>query len=476
MKRSKMIRDQRSVLNVDAFDKRRFKELFEMSEELQKIRHEGELPTTESLLGDMWAALYKMKPHLLEATTDSLKTNRMIMKKLLADEHFEGYRKYTRLDDLAATICAAKLGEKINAWLAEVKEQDEDLENKLEAVAAMQGEIPGRQKEELEETGAMRELDEASVRLNDKLELLLETNGQRFLRAMSESVEETVKVKASLVSLMGGSCAGKGAAELKKVPLREQLAVCEKLAVDPKMQEIAEWAGRFKRVARQKQKTDYVDAMDRRSVTFGMEIERLLPMELGLYSYDATKKDFLRRFAEGETMQYEQKKREQLGKGPIVFCLDQSGSMKLLDNQSKGFILALVSIAKKQKRDLCVVLFSTTLQQTTYAKGKMTGNELIRLATTYLGGGTDFMLALEGALKVIEQSLFKQADVIFVTDGEDEVNEEFLAKFHEKKTEKEFNVLTLIVGNETTIAESFSDRVIHVTDFDDEGSFSAFEI
>lgn len=480
MQRSKIIRDHRSVLNTDAFDKRRFKELFEMSDGLQKVREEGQLPTTEALLGDVWASLYKMKPRILfERIDPAMKPNKTIIEKLMKDKNFEEYRNFTRLDDLAATVCTVKLVEKINLWLAEAKAMDEDLLKKMEAVEALQDDVPiehlDRQQDDIED-GPIQELADATDKLNDQLEFTLETNGERFLQAIDEAVEESIKVKDSLISLMGGSSAGKGDAELKKVPLREQLAVADQVAMDPKMQEIAEWAGRFQEVAREKQKTNYVEAIERRGVTIGNEMERLLPMELGLYSNDSTKKDFLRRFAEGNTMQFEQKKRENLGKGPIIFCLDQSGSMKLLDNQSKGFILALLSIAKKQRRDLCVLLFSTTIQKEVFTKGKITSNELARLARTFLGGGTDFTLSLQSALEVIEDSTFKHADVIFVSDGEDEVSESFLIEFNDKKKQKEFNVLTLAIGKDTAVAESFSDRVLHITDFDDEGSFIAFEI
>jgi uncharacterized protein with von Willebrand factor type A (vWA) domain len=46
--------------------------------------------------------------------------------------------------------------------------------------------------------------------------------------------------------------------------------------------------------------------MERSGVTLGNDIERLLPMELGLYTHPVTKNDFLRRFVEGQTMMYEQ--------------------------------------------------------------------------------------------------------------------------------------------------------------------------
>ena len=104
-----------------------------------------------------------------------------------------------------------------------------------------------------------------------------------------------------------------GDAELKKVPLRDQISLAEK---------IADWAGRFKQIARRKQKSKHSDSMERSGVTLGNDIGRLLPMELGLYAHPITKNDFLRRFVEGQTMQYEQKGHEVLGKGPIVLCLD----------------------------------------------------------------------------------------------------------------------------------------------------------
>lgn len=165
-----------------------------------------------------------------------------------------------------------------------------------------------------------------------------------------------------------------------------------------------------------------------------------------------------------------------MGKGPILLCLDQSGSMHKLDTQSKGFTLALMSIARKQRRDFCLILFSTRTQIFKYGRGKMKISDMINLAQTFLGGGTDFALPLDEALKVINDSRFKQADLVFVTDGEDRVKDSFLDAFNKKKKEKEFNVLSLVIGNNTKTVERFSDRVVHIKDLDEAGSFIAFEI
>jgi len=66
------------------------------------------------------------------------------------------------------------------------------------------------------------------------------------------------------------------------------------------------------------------------------------------------KVDFIRRFAEGQTMMFDKKGKDTLGKGANYFSLDQSSSMRKLDTQSKGFALAMMSIAKKQKKEFCV--------------------------------------------------------------------------------------------------------------------------
>ncbi|MBO0601390.1 VWA domain-containing protein [Sporosarcina sp. E16_3] len=451
-----------------------------MSLGLQRIRDEGSLPMFEPLLADIWASLFKMKPEIRAKDVDSiLEVNKSLMVKIMADEYFVNYRRFTRLDDLLSAICTVKFGEKTNQWLADQKEEDEDFKKQMQEINAMHRQL--QKQDWQEEAGndsqvSKEDFTEAMTKFDKKLNQMLQSDSQSFSQALAQAMQETKQVKAGLKSLLGGYGAGSGDAELKKIPLRDQLVLAEKMSTDKTMKEIAEWAGRFKQIARKKQKSIHRDSMERRGVTLGNEIERLLPLEFGLYMHPITKNDFLRRFVEGQTMQYEQKGREVLEKGPIVLCLDQSGSMSHLDTQSKGFILTLMSIARKQRRDFCLILFSTRTQIHKYEKGKIKGSDMVSLARTFLGGGTNFALPLDQAMNVINESQFKQADLVFVTDGEDTLNDSFLLTFNKKKKEKDFNVLSLVLGSSTKIVEQFSDRVIQIYDFDDAGSFTAFEI
>jgi uncharacterized protein with von Willebrand factor type A (vWA) domain len=46
---------------------------------------------------------------------------------------------------------------------------------------------------------------------------------------------------------------------------------------------------------------------------------------------------------------------------------------------------------------------------------------------------------------MINKSRFKQADVVFCTDGEDRMRDSFLEEFNKKKREKGFKVLSLLI-------------------------------
>lgn len=114
-------------------------------------------------------------------------------------------------------------------------------------------------------------------------------------------------------------------------------------------------------------------------------------------------------------------------------CLDQSGSMKNLDNQAKGFALALMSIAKKQKRDFAFIPFSSHAERYIYKKGNMSSQDMVNLCQSFLGGGTNFQGALQKATEAMQKSALKDADIVFVSDGEDNLSDQFLQQFHQHK-------------------------------------------
>lgn len=506
-----------TVLNTDSFDRRRFGQILDMSERLQELQKKGQevLPTFRPLMNDMWASLYKMKPSLLEEEEfdKEYKVNHDFLSKVMSDEAFNSARSATRLDDLTSALGTVRFSEKVYEWVEEQRQENEELQKALdEAKKAQQalnkarqqqqqaqeqmqdaldnGDAEGQKQAEKKQKKADKasqkaeqSLEQAMQQAQQQMQNSLSQNGNKLSKALQSATDDTTKAKEDLVNLLAGggngAGAGNGEGELQKLPLRDQINLAEMLSKNKKMRDIAEWAGRFKAIARKKQKSKHVETIDRSGVTLGVEVERLLPFELASYKNPVTKLDFLRRYSENQTMMYAPEGKETLGKGPIILCLDQSGSMHELDEQSKGFALALMMIAKKQRRDFAIIPFSSATKQNEwfYEKGKITPTDLVELASSFLGGGTSFLPPLKMAVNIIDKrKRYSKADIVFVTDGDpfdspgiqmycDEDGE-----FSKKKKEKGFNVVTVLIGKDVREHNvmPFSDKIVRASDFNNE--------
>src|SRR5699024_777293 len=248
---------------------------------------------------------------------------------------------------------------------------------------------------------------------------------------------------------------------------REKIELAEKLSNDADLKEIAKWAGKYTKIARTKQKAKHKESTEQSGVEQGNNIERVLPSELVQYTNPKTKNDFLKRYAEGQLMQYEQKGKESLGEYSIILCLDQSGSMDNLEQQSKGFALALMSIAKKQKRNFAYIPFDSQVGEVMqFPKGRVSPNAMLKMAREFLSGGTEFEPPLRESLKVISKDNFKDADIVFVTDGQASISPRFLEMLNERKEKDKFNILSLAIGRgNTQTLEMFSDKVVKINNF-----------
>lgn len=197
-------------------------------------------------MGDMWAGLFKMKPELLEEVPEGLEMNHRLMERVMSDESYQEFREFTRLDDLAAALGTTKYSKTVLEWVKEQAQKDQDLAN------ALQNFMDGK-------PGASQESSEA-------LSLALNQNGNELSKMLAKAAQEAIEAKENVKSLLGGMKAGSGDSELKKVPLKDQLILSERLSHDKKMKDIARWAGRMKVIANRKQRSKHKDAINRNGI------------------------------------------------------------------------------------------------------------------------------------------------------------------------------------------------------------------
>lgn len=475
------INKETSVLNTDSFDKRRFNQIYEMSKGLKQLEKGADIPMFRELLADIWASLYKMSPEIKDDDEIGrhLDSNKQLISNIMDEQSYQDFHETSKLDDMLSAIGTLRFGEETHQWLQEEQQRNEELNEQMQNLQDLMNEYnddasPDNQNEQLEE-----EIEQALDDLSNEMENSLNQNGHLISQAVQQATEDSNETKENLESLFGGTEAGSNRGELQNMPLRDKISLAELLTNDGRMKEIAKWAGRYTAIARTKQKMKHKESTEQSGVEIGNDLERTLPNELLLLSDERTRNDFLRRYAEGQLMQYEQKGRESLGEGSIVVCLDQSGSMNELELQSKGFTLALMAIAKRQRRNFAYIPFDYEVGEIMqFPKGRINSNEMVKIAREFMAGGTNFENPLYEGLKIIQKDRFKDADIIFITDGEASISRAFLERFNSEKEDLKFNVLSLAIGRGVRMGalESFSDKVINISDFDDEGSFEAFEI
>ncbi|MEL3959637.1 VWA domain-containing protein [Caldifermentibacillus hisashii] len=457
------------TINVDSFDKRRFNELMFMSKGLQRVKKEGEeIPFFDQLMGDVWSVLFKNNPQLIEEVPNELKNNQKIIKKVLNDEKYHETHEYTKLDDLYSCLCTVGFSEKIFNWIKKEIVSDPYIQLTHNDMKI----------NEIQKGKDSQEFKKSMHKFMQAIRKSIDDDKEGFSKILQESITQAKTTKNMLKELISDINAGVGGSELKHVPLRDQFTLAEYLSKHNKMKEIAEWAGRFKAIAKSKQKSKSKEAIARSGVKIGNEIDRLLPAELVNLSIPQAKNDFLRRFVENQTLQYGNTGKEKLGKGAIILCLDQSGSMQNIDNQAKGFTLALMSIARKQRRDFGLILFSNDLMMFHYPKGKITVPQMVELCETFLNGGTNFRKPLDKTIELIKKERYKNADVVFVTDGEDNSGNTFFYEEYKRNKEKlGFSLVSLLLGNAQTRAiREFSNKIYFANDFADEIAHDVFKI
>jgi hypothetical protein len=157
------------------------------------------------------------------------------------------------------------------------------------------------------------------------------------------------------------------------------------------------------------------------SVEEGSGVGRLLPSEQVLLTEPLLETVVLERIASRRAAQYAMRGDTKQSKGPLVFALDESGSMHGRRNEwAKAAAVALSRVAMDEKRPVSVVHYSTSTVTQPLKPGD--ADRMLKMVRHFLSGGTAIGLALGVAVQEVRnlgRKGQKGADVVLVTDGVD---------------------------------------------------------
>jgi uncharacterized protein with von Willebrand factor type A (vWA) domain len=463
---AKTVTNRENNLDMDRFDHTLFSELVDVSPKLNNLIEAGP-ETYPALLQDLWGAFYKMNPALVDEKdiSPAHKFNRPFVERLMEDRTTQETRLTTVLDETASAIATLSAGESLREQIENNPELKQAMEQAQEALQAEQ---------DGDEAGA--------AKIGQQIQEQMRENARMVRRAIKEAVEDGKEEVGEAIGVLGSW--GLETKDLQRVPMDERLKLIERLK-NPRLSRASDLIGRMRNLARAKQKSKVKKGRDDiHSITLGNDLEHILPTELGALSHPLRNLDFKRRYTEGQLLQYDLQGKEKVGRGPMVANVDVSGSMtdRMSDGSTRldwavSIALALVDTATRQKRKSRITFFNGNIVNTVeFLPGERNVEKMLQVATSGASGGTNFKYPLEDSVRTIEQVGYRQADVVFITDGECEIDESFERKFKEKKAALGFQVWSIIVGGDSGASlERWSDKVWSSREFTEDVAGEVFQ-
>jgi uncharacterized protein with von Willebrand factor type A (vWA) domain len=410
-------------------------------------------------LADVFMGLVKASPRLLAMSdvAPSHLVNRLVLSEMLRLTSTRRLRGHTVGDPVQATlgcVSLAPLLESIFERLALEQESANQVQIQLMALARLEGQVADAEEafdralgdgsdEEIEAAlaaadavrDARRSAQSASEELDRQMQALIERlesgAGQvsaDLHRALGEMADQLQDREATARAW------GISPGELHLLSADERLKLAKTLNSE-RLREIASLFGRVRNLARSDADLAPEGPQDEIvDLELGGDLGRVVASEWLKLGDPVTEMDFFARLADHELLQYAVAGRDELGRGGIIMCVDGSGSMRgAAELWSKAVMLHLLHEARAQRREMHVIHFSGPGQFVRLSfvePGDFTAERLIGAAGTYFGGGTDFQTPMAEALAVLADEFARtgrtRADVVFATDDECEVRDEFM--------------------------------------------------
>lgn len=238
---------------------------------------------------------------------------------------------------------------------------------------------------------------------------------------------------------------------LQRTPANLTLLECVRASEN--LRNVSRYLGRFREIFAQGKRNGYTHGRgEKYSLELGSDLSRALTSELAMLAAPETLPLFLRKYQRRQIKQYRRREPVYKGAGDIICCLDESGST---DGEcaawGKAVELTLLDIAESEGRKFALIHFSGPgrFQTDLFLPKQATVEDKLRAAEIFIDGGTDFCTPMNEALRLMKEEGFDNADIVFISDGECALSQEYITKLQNEQVKRRFTITGILLDQES---------------------------
>jgi len=263
-----------------------------------------------------------------------------------------------------------------------------------------------------------------------------------------------------------------------------KIDLADKLVNNKKLKKLSDMLGSLKEAMNKQLNKNWKRKMEELyTVSIGNDIGHTTASEIIKLGNKVLRYEFYKKYIEEQLQQYDLK--DKTKKGPFIICLDCSSSMKG-DKEvwSKALALTLSGIAGRQRRKCDILAFTSSDQVVKHfdIKNGIFRNSpdqtFLELAEYFPGGGTNFERPLEMALDLTKKCKHKNSDVVFITDGEANVGDNWMENFLREKKSLNIKLFSIFIDlsekESPQVLLKLSDRVTTINDLTSNSAVDIF--
>ena len=455
------------------------------------------LPSFPALSRDVFQSFYSLMPRRNNPETLSVaaqKFHTKILDHMMQEEDYGTLKTICEGRELpayeAASEFVSRLSYQLDDLLTEIGGKEQAIHT-LQKLTDAQRQAQKELSELLQRMQAAKDrnatLEQAVVHTANKLESkarqveavskLIDTSTAQHkaeIKAEIAAAAKSASEKAKEVQTIIGAWSD-DPANLDRTPVNT--ALLKTVRSSEALQRVAKYLGRFREIIAQGKRNGYAYGRgEKYALELGNDLSRALSSEFAMLASPQTAPLFLKKYQQKQLKQYRRREPIHKGMGDIICCLDESGSTKGDPAAwGKAVALALLDIAAGHGRKFALIHFASydSYRTDLFLPGQYTTEDKLNAAEHFLGGGTNFERPMQEAIRLIKEEGFENADIVFITDGECALSDEYLTQLHQEQAVHKFKVTGILLDAKETVnhfsLEPFCSQIYWTSQFVGDG-------